>query len=1464
MLMFGRLSLRPLLALLVALAAALNSSAQILVAGWDFSNSVPSGNYGGQIAATHSDFTGDINYAVGTNPATARGSLYSDGSNGSQAWPEGNLGTRTINAAHSPAVNATISTLRRSTPGDELFAKNFGTGGTVHGILFRRGSSASPSDFSLVVDTRGTSGGLTVSFAAGFTGTGGNTTTITWFYAIGGGALQPTGETTAISGAALAAYSVTFNIPALNNEPNVVIVARIGAIGASNPLAIDNIQVLAPALLGGGTAPPTVTSPGNASATVGTPFSYAITSDSPPGVDVTYSLSGASALLWLSFNPATGVLSGTPTPAPTGTFNLTVRAINGAGTGMRDLVLVVSAPTIGPPVINSALTATATQGQTFNYQITATNSPTSFSAAGLPAGLSVNTATGLISGAPSVAGVFNVTLGATNAGGSDTKTLVLTVNPPAPVITSPTSATGTTGQPFSYQIVASNNPTSFSVTGLPAGLVLNPNTGAISGTPTAAGTSSVTLRATNAGGTGTATLTLVIALGLQPPVITSPTTAAATTGQLFTYQIQATNNPTSFGATGLPSGFSLNAATGVISGTPTSAGAITVTISATNAAGTGTANLSVTVTTALQPPAITSATTATAAVGQSFTYQITASNAPTSFSASGLPPGLAVDTTTGTITGAPTAGGNFAITLGATNAAGTGTAALNLTVTVPVQAPVISSATMAAATTGQPFNYLIVASNNPTSFSATGLPPGLAVNAVTGAITGSPAAAGTFTVNLGATNTGGTGTATLTLTVTDPVPPPQITSQLTAAGTLQQPFSYQITATGSPTSFAASGLPAGLSINTATGAVTGSPAATGTFSVTISATNSGGTGTATLVLTVTTLPVPQITSAAAAGAIVGEAFSFQVVATHEPASFTATNLPPGLAIAPATGLISGTPTTAGAFAVSLEATNANGTGTATLTLTVLAPPVLEVPAKLTATQGRAFTYQIVATGSPETFTAVGLPEGLVLNPATGRITGSPTTLGDFPVEITAANLAGTATAALVFTVEEPGKPPEIVSALTAAGRVGEPFVYQIQATGSPTSFATTGLPAGLSLNTATGRISGTPATAGTSNVTLRATNENGVGTATLALTILPRLQPPVITSASTAQGRVGTGFTYRIVATNNPTSFGATGLPPGLSVNVANGTVSGQPTRPGTFAVTLRATNAAGTGTATLTLVVRPGDGPIANLSSRGVTQPGERVLIAGFIVRGEEPLPVLVRVSGPELDRFGLKRLLPDPTLEIFDSTGRSLAFNAEWGRAANAAELPQIFGRVGAFPFAEGSKDAALHLPLPPGAYTAIARGGKDEGTALLEVYDAAAGAAVDARLSNTSLRGEVRSGEQILIGGLVVRGQTSQRFLIRAAGPALQAFGVSTPLSDPRLKVLRGTETIASNDQWGTGDHSVAADLLAAGVQVGAFPFASGSRDAALILTLTAGSSYTIHVEGAPGAPPGIALLEIYHLD
>jgi len=347
--------------------------------------------------------------------------------------------------------------------------------------------------------------------------------------------------------------------------------------------------------------------------------------------------------------------------------------------------VITATPLPNPPAITSGTSATGAEGATFSYQIKATNSPTNFSAAGLPAGLGVDPNAGLISGTLMQSGTFVATIYATNVGGTGQGSLTIKVSAEAAPVVSNSSltATGTVGFGFNYEITASNNPVSFDAAPLPDGISIDPSTGLISGTPTATGTFQTTISAINYGGTNSEILNFFVVEEIAP-FITSPLAVSATNAYAFNYQIRALHNPTSFSATGLPANFSINDSTGLISGTPSSTGTFFPTINAINFGGTGTETLAIDVL-PTPPSVVNSVLTASGSNGSPFSYQIQATNNPTGFSAADLPYGLSVDPTSGIISGTLGGGGIYNVTLIASNPGGSGTADLVLTVTSTIK-----------------------------------------------------------------------------------------------------------------------------------------------------------------------------------------------------------------------------------------------------------------------------------------------------------------------------------------------------------------------------------------------------------------------------------------------------------------------------------------------------------------------------------------------------------------------------------------------------------------------------------------------------------------------------------------------------------------------------------------------------------------------------------------------------------
>ncbi len=282
--------------------------------------------------------------------------------------------------------------------------------------------------------------------------------------------------------------------------------------------------------------------------------------------------------------------------------------------------------------------------------------------------------------------------------------------------------------------------------------------------------------------------------------------------------------------------------------------------------------------------------------------------------------------------------------------------------------------------------------------------------------------------------------------------------------------------------------------------------------------------------------------------------------------------------------------------------------------------------------------------------------------------------------------------------------------------------------------------------------------------------------------------------------------------------------------------------------------------------VARAENPRLFNISTRGQVGTGADIMIAGLVVGPGTPDTVLIRAVGPSLAELvpeGVNGLLAAPVLSLFDSSGALILSNQKWGTGNATAS---IMSAAGAFPLLPGSSDSALVATLPPGAYTAQVSGADGTtGLALLEIYEIGTPNLLTARLINLSTRGNVGTNSSIMIPGFSIGAGTSNKtLLIRAAGPALKALGVPDTLLDPDISVVNSTGgVIASNDNWGTpvdGAHS-AASLSTAYTAAGAFPFAVGSLDSALIGTFAPGN-YTVLVSGNHNSS-GVAIVEVYDI-
>jgi hypothetical protein len=298
----------------------------------------------------------------------------------------------------------------------------------------------------------------------------------------------------------------------------------------------------------------------------------------------------------------------------------------------------------------------------------------------------------------------------------------------------------------------------------------------------------------------------------------------------------------------------------------------------------------------------------------------------------------------------------------------------------------------------------------------------------------------------------------------------------------------------------------------------------------------------------------------------------------------------------------------------------------------------------------------------------------------------------------------------------------------------------------------------------------------------------------------------------------------------------------------------------------------------------------LGNLSSRVRVLTGDNVMIGGFIIDGLAPMRVLVRSRGPSMAGapFNVPGTLANPFLRLF-SESTVIAENDNWQDSPNCSGFfcegaTEIVGtgidpcqpnpgQGGAPPNCH--LESAILITLPPGAYTAIVTG-NDGGTGigLVEVFEA--DPSTESELSNISTRGFVQSGDNVMIGGLIIEGTAESTVLIRARGPSMAGapFFVAGTLANPLLRLFSDSTVIAQNDNWqdapacGGFVCGGAAAIAATGLdpcqpnpgQAGSPP--GCGQESAILITLPPGA-YTAIVSGASGEI-GVGLVEMFELD
>ncbi|MFT7773179.1 MAG: putative Ig domain-containing protein [Roseateles sp.] len=943
--------------------------------------------------------------------------------------------------------------------------------------------------------------------------------------------------------------------------------------------------------------------------------------------------------------------------APSGSGTVDITVTNAAGTSA--VTAADQFTYVIPPVAN-AVSATVAHGSSANLiPLNITGMAATSVAVGTQATHGTATASGTTityTPAASYSGTDTFTYTATNGGGTSAPATVSITVSNATVTYSPSSpSAGGVGSAYSQSIASASGataPYSYALASgsLPAGLTLASN-GTISGTPTAGGSFNIIVTATDSStGTGpfsatSGTLTLTVAV---PTIAVNPASLSnASTGSAYSASVTGSGGTAAYTfavtAGGLPAGLTL-ASNGTLSGTPTASGTFNFTVTATDSSTgtgpyTGSRPYSLTVdapTVTVAPVSLTAATvgastnqtvTASGGVGP-YTYAVTAGS---------LPAGLSLSSG-GVISGTPTAGGSFNFTVTATDSS-TGTGAPftgNRAYTLTVNAPTVTvaPASLSSIAAGATVNGTFTATGGTSAYTyavtAGSLPAGVSLSSA-GVLSGAATATGTYNFTVTATDSS-TGTGPFTgnrpyaWTVTAPVLTISPASGSNLSGSALSAYSQAFTPSGgtAPYTFAivinSGSMPAGLSFSTSTGVLSGTPTAGGTvtFTVTATAATTGAgspfsvSGTYNLTIgapTVTVSPVGGIANPA-----IGTAYSQAFTASGGVSPYgyvvSAGALPAGLTLS-AAGVLTGTPTAAGAFNFTVQATDANNfAGTRAYNVTIGGPTLTIGTASLAnGNVGVAYNQAVSASGgtAPYSFavTAGALPAGLSLNGATGTITGTPTTANTYNFTVTATDsTTGTGapfTVAKAYTMVIAVQAP-VANASSASTPYNNPVQINLAPAitgGTAVSIAVATPPSHGTATVAGLTVTYTPVAgyAGTDSFTYTATNAGGTSaaapvTVTVSapdLTLLPSLP-------NLPNGQVGVAFSQAISTSGGtaPYSYSvSTGsLPSGLSLDGSTGVIAGTPTAAGAFSFTIRATDAtsgmAASGTRVYALAINP------------------------------------------------------------------------------------------------------------------------------------------------------------------------------------------------------------------------------------------------------------------------------------
>ncbi len=1049
-------------------------------------------------------------------------------------------------------------------------------------------------------------GQVSTAYSETLTATG--TSSITWSVSSGTlpEGLTLNASTGVISGTPTTAGTYTFTIKATNSYGNdtksYTLTITAGSSGGTVNITTDSMV----------------------DGYVGQYFSQTMTATSNPAALISWELLSGSLPPGLSLSRY-GTISGTPTTA--GTYSFTLKASSTYGNASKAYTMTVSTLGNAPRITTRELPYGLRGDSTYRGILTASSATAvtwSITSGSLPTGLSLNSSTGIITGTPSTIGTYIFTVKASNSYGSTSRSFTIYVYSTTlklDIDTTQTLPDGTVGTAYYEALCAfamSFVNWSISSGTLPPGLTLDAQSGVIAGTPTTAGTYTFTVKAANAQGNDTRSLTIKItgSSGTKPAI----TTSSLPDGKLdeaYSQTLSATGTtPITWSAANLPAGLSINASTGEISGTPTSAGTFTFTVTAQNDYGTASRSYTLNIIANITGDSVN----ISGYVGYAVRSQlsVTASGTVTWRASSSLPSGLSLSRA-GLISGTPRTAGNFSVKITATAGTSVTEITVNFTINAKPEKPVIRTSSLPNAVVSEEYSSaLTITGTAPLTVTATNLPDGLSFNAETWTISGTPQRAGTYSIRITAENIATQlenrpVTKTIRITIKAQIPvivdPGNLADGI--VGEAYNGVQFTTSKGTAPITWRISGQPSGMRMST-TGLFNGTPSRAGNFNMTVRASNAGGNDT--LRVPIRILQKPEVSSARMSNGTTDVSYTARFTAKGTtPITWTITELPDSMSYSQntlgTTATVTGIPTTPGIYSVKLSLSNEAGTKdytvnfnvrgvsprlTATLTRAIVGQSYRGSRIYATGTKPMEISYSISASDMAKfgitSLEDIGLSFKCNSADGTAEITGTPSiSIRNLPITFTARNVVSSAARRVNFTAS--GTAPRFTEPTAATVNitceVGSDIELDFTVTGSKNITYSMNSVSGFTL-TQTGdfdaKLTGTaPARDTTTTLNIKAANPDGSATKRV---IIKTQTPPKITTASLPAGTVNRNYSARVTATGTSTiRYTLTGtLPTGL--RFSNGTFSGKPTQSGTFTVTVTAANSIGTDSKDFTITI--------------------------------------------------------------------------------------------------------------------------------------------------------------------------------------------------------------------------------------------------------------------------------------